>query len=382
MEQRTDTIATETSMQTLPQYKEKNEANGKNTTTLSGPISPQEAQQRAYLYPAQVILHALDSDAQKGLNEKQVESKLLEYGENALDGGDEINHWKILFHQIANAMTLVLILAFAVSLGIQSWIEGGVLAFVVLVNIFVGFFQELGAEKTTSALKNLASPTARVIRSGQGIGIQASMVVPGDIVELTMGDTVPADIRIIEAVNLEADEALLTGESVPVAKDGAALSATQNEEEEIGVGDRINMAFSSSSITKGRATGVVIGTGMKTEIGRIADALRGAARNEKIREIKRNTQGKRLPHHYVHAGAMTVYDKLARFLGLTKGTPLQRKLSSLAIVLFFIAVLFAIVVFLANLSEYQVSLFLLLFSSTHFYISLQLETPVHGSLGK
>jgi Na+-exporting ATPase len=253
---------------------------------------------------------------------------------------------------------------------------------VVLVNIFVGFFQELGAEKTTSALKNLASPTARVIRSGQGIGIQASMVVPGDIVELTMGDTVPADIRIIEAVNLEADEALLTGESVPVAKDGAALSATQNEEEEIGVGDRINMAFSSSSITKGRATGVVIGTGMKTEIGRIADALRGAARNEKIREIKRNTQGKRLPHHYVHAGAMTVYDKLARFLGLTKGTPLQRKLSSLAIVLFFIAVLFAIVVFLANLSEYQVSLFLLLFSSTHFYISLQLETPVHGSLGK
>jgi len=361
MDQRTDTISTKVSINTPPTHKEKNEKEDKfprsNTisTAPQGPISPEEAQQRAYLYPVQPVLDAFKSDAQKGLSEKEVESRLVEYGENMLQGGDEISLWKIFVHQIANAMTLVLILAFAVSLGIQSWIEGGVLAFVVLVNIFVGFFQELSAEKTTSALKNLASPTARVIRSGHTISIPAAKVVPGDIVELSTGDTVPADIRIVEAMNFEADEALLTGESLPVAKDGAIAFGNKDEdldEVDIGVGDRINMAYSSSSVTKGRATGIVIGTGMKTEIGRIADALRGAARNQKIRQVKSNAHGKSLPHHYVQAGALTVYDKIARFLGLTKGTPLQRKLSSLAIVLFFIAVLFAIVVFLANLSEF------------------------------
>lgn len=237
------------------------------------------------------------------------------------------------------------------SLGIKSWIEGGVLAFVVLVNIFVGFFQELSAEKTTAALKNLASPTARVIRGGHTSTIPAAEVVPGDIIELVTGDTVPADIRIVEAMNFETDEALLTGESLPVAKDGCqAYGNNDGKPVDIGVGDRLNMGYSSSSVTKGRATGIVVGTGMRTEIGRIADALRGAARAQKVREVKRNAHGKALPHRYVQAGALTVWDKLARFLGLTKGTPLQRKLSSLAIILFFIAVLFAIVVFLANLT--------------------------------
>lgn len=237
------------------------------------------------------------------------------------------------------------------SLGIKSWIEGGVLAFVVFVNIFVGFFQELSAERTTAALKNLASPTARVIRGGHTTTIPAAEVVPGDIIELVTGDTVPADIRIVEAMNFETDEALLTGESLPVAKDGG--QAYGNEDGvpvDVGVGDRLNMGYSSSSVTKGRATGIVIGTGMKTEIGRIAEALRGAARDQKVREVKRNAHGKAFPHRYVQAGALTLWDKLARFLGLTKGTPLQRKLSSLAIVLFAIAVLFAIVVFLANLT--------------------------------
>ena len=361
MDNRTDTISTKVSVSVPPGHKEKDksaEDKFPRSNTISnapqGPISPEEAQQRAYLYPVQPVLDALKSDAQKGLSEKEVEARLVQYGENMLEGGDEISLWKIFVHQIANAMTLVLILAFAVSLGIQSWIEGGVLAFVVLVNIFVGYFQELSAEKTTSALKNLASPTARVIRGGHTSNIPAAKVVPGDIVELTTGDTVPADIRIVEAMNFEADEALLTGESMPVAKDGAIAFGNKDEdldEIDIGVGDRINMAYSSSSVTKGRATGIVIGTGMKTEIGRIADALRGAARNKKIRQVKSNAHGKSYPHHYVQAGALTVYDKVARFLGLTKGTPLQRKLSSLAIVLFFIAVLFAIVVFLANLSE-------------------------------
>lgn len=359
MERRTDTTSTKVSLSLPSHYVEKEASTDKfpRSNTISnapqGPIDADEAQRRAYLYPVQPVLDALQSDAQKGLSERDIEARLAQYGENMLDGGDDISLWRIFVHQIANAMTLVLILAFAVSLGIQSWIEGGVLAFVVLVNLVVGFFQELSAEKTTSALKNLASPTARVLRSGHTTGIPAAKVVPGDIIELSMGDTVPADIRIIEAMNFEADEALLTGESLPVAKNGAIAFGNKDQdldEVDIGVGDRINMAFSSSSVTKGRATGIVVGTGMKTEIGRIAEALQGAAKNQKIRQVKSNAHGKSLPHHYVQAGALTVYDKVAHFLGVTKGTPLQRKLSSLAIVLFLIAVLFAIVVFLANLT--------------------------------
>lgn len=336
---------------------EKVEKNFPRTTTISnapqGPIDPEEAIQHAYLYPIQPVLDALKTDAQKGLKESEIAPRREQYGVNVLEGGDEISMWKIMFRQVANAMTLVLILAFAVSLGIQSWIEGGVLAFVVIVNIVVGFVQEYSAEKTTNALKNLASPTARVVRSGHTSTVPANEVVPGDIIELVTGDTVPADIRIIEAMNFEADEALLTGESLPVAKDGAIAFGDKDkdpDEIEVPVGDRINMAYSSSSVTKGRAVGIVVGTGMETEIGRIANALRGAERAGKIREVKRNAHGKALPHRYVQAGALTVYDKVAGFLGLTKGTPLQRKLSWLAIILFFIAVLFAIIVFLANLT--------------------------------
>jgi Na+-exporting ATPase len=357
MDQRTETNSTKASLNSPSPKKEKTEDKFPRSTTISdapqGPIDAQEALQRAHLYPVHVILEALNADAKKGLQEKEIESRLLEYGENVLDGGDDISLWKIFVHQVANAMTLVLILAFAVSLGIQSFIEGGVLAFVVLINLLVGFFQEWSAEKTTSALKNLASPTARVLRSGHTNCIPAAKVVPGDFIELSMGDTVPADIRIVEAMNLEADEALLTGESLPVAKDGTIAFGKKDQdldEIDIGVGDRINMVFSSSSITKGRATGVVIGTGMKTEIGRIAEALQGAAKNQKLRQVKSNAHGKSLPHHYVQAGALSAYDQVARFLGLTKGTPLQRKLSLLAIILFVIAVVFAIVVFLANLT--------------------------------
>lgn len=291
MDQRTDTLSTQVSLSLPSDYKEKEVSTDKfpRSNTISnapqGPINAEEAQNRAYLYPIQPVLDALQSDAHKGLSEKESESRITQYGENMLDGGDDISLWKIFVHQIANAMTLVLILAFAVSLRIQSWIEGGVLAFVVLVNLLVGFFQELSSEKTTSALKNLASPTAKVIRSGHTNCIPAAKVVPGDIVELTTGDTVPVDIRIIEAMNFETDEALLTGESLPVAKDGALAYGNKDEnldDIDIGVGDRLNMAYSSSSVTKGRATGIVVGTGMNTEIGRIAEALRGAAKNKKF----------------------------------------------------------------------------------------------------
>ncbi|KAN0064317.1 P-type ATPase [Thecaphora frezii] len=312
----------------------------------NGPeITMSEALTHSYRYPASSVLKALGiDDTNHGLNDSTVAGRKEEFGPNQLEGSDEISMFNIIVHQIANAMTLVLILAMGVSLGIGSWIEGGVIAGVVAINIFVGFFQELSAEKTMNALRSLASPTARVLRNGSATTVPANEVVPGDIIELATGDTVPADSRLIDSMNFETDEALLTGESLPVAKDHNLLF----EGEEIGVGDRLNMAYTSSTVSKGRATAVVIGTGMNTEIGKIADALRGAAKAQKIRQVKKNAYGKAGPHRYVQAGALTVWDKIGNFLGLNKGTPLQRRLSQLAIALFLVAVLFAVIVFLSN----------------------------------
>lgn len=143
--------------------------------------------------------------------------------------------------------------------------------------------------------------------------------------------------------DFEADEALLTGESLPVAKQA---DATFREEDDIGVGDRINMAYSSSTVTKGRARGVVVLTAMNTEIGKIAQSLRGG--DSKVRKVRTTDDGRKKFHYYLEAGALTFLDQLGKFLGTNVGTPLQRKLSWLALILFLIAVVFAIICVAAN----------------------------------
>lgn len=248
--------------------------------------------------------------------------------------------------QIANAMVLVLIIGMAVSFAIQSWIEGGVVAFgkcpailglyfvltyhvVIFLNVFVGFIQQHSAEKTMASLRSLASPTARVIRDSEAKIIPSVQLVPGDIVLLQTGDVVPADLRIFEAMNCEADEAMLTGEAMPVLKSAAAIFSTDTEKGEVGVGDRINLAYASSCITRGRAKGVVIATAMFTEIGIIAQSL--ADGNSRIRQPKVNKHGKVTNRARAQAGALTFTDLIGNFLGVNKGSPLQRKLSQLAV---------------------------------------------------
>jgi P-type Na+/K+ transporter len=147
--------------------------------------------------------------------------------------------------------------------------------------------------------------------------------------------------RLIEAVNFETDEALLTGESLPVSKD-----AEQILEENTGPGDRLNIAFSSSAVTKGRAKGIVFATGLHTEVGSIAAALSG--KKSKVRPVNRQEDGKTQPYHYVWAGLLTFSDAVGRFLGVNTGTPLQKKLSRLAVLLFGFAIICAIIVLAAN----------------------------------
>jgi len=276
-----------------------------------------------------------------GLPDADAKERLEKYGQNELDNGPGVNPGKILLKQVANAMMLVLIMAMAVSFGISSWIEGGVVAAIIILNILIGFWQEFSAEKTMDSLRSLSSPTSHVIRGGNNETIPTIHVVPGDMVELKTGDTIPADIRLIEVMNFETDEALLTGESLPVQK-----IADETFSEDTGPGDRLNIAFSSSTVTKGRARGVVFATGMFTEIGSIAAALRST--NSRIREPKKTPDGKVKPHRQAQAWVLTLKDLAGHFLGVNVGTPLQRKLSQLAIGLFFIAVVFAIIVLAAN----------------------------------
>lgn len=287
------------------------------------------------------VAEELQADVDDGLSPEEAKRRLEEYGRNELGDAPKVNPGKILLRQIANAMTLVLIIAMAVSFAIQSWIEGGVIAGVIGINIVVGFFQEFKAAKTMDSLRSLSSPTAQAVRGGESISLPTAEIVPGDLVELKTGDTIPADLRLIDPVNFETDEALLTGESLPVRKVSEDVF-----EASTGPGDRLNVAYSSSTVTKGRATGIVFATGMYTEIGSIAAALR--KKDSKVRPVKRKEDGSARFYRYIQAAILTLYDAVGHFLGVNVGTPLQKKLSRLAVLLFCIAVICAIIVLAAN----------------------------------
>lgn len=229
----------------------------------------------------------------------------------------------------------------AASFGIRSWIEGGVITAVIILNIVVGFFQEFNAAKTMDSLRSLSSPTAQAIRNGNNETVVTAEIVPGDMVELKTGDTIPADIRLVEAVNFETNEALLTGESLPVRKEVVPVYP-----EDTGPGDRLNVAYSSSTVTKGRAKGVVFATGLYTEIGQIAAALRG--KTSRRRQPKRREDGTTHIGRWIQAWTLTCSDAVGRFLGVNVGTPLQKKLSKLALLLLGTAIICAIIVLAAN----------------------------------
>ncbi|KAI8233228.1 Calcium-transporting ATPase 3 [Colletotrichum sp. SAR 10_86] len=287
------------------------------------------------------VVTELEVDAAQGLTTDEASRRLEELGRNELRQNKGVQPVKIFLEQIFNAMTLVLLLALGASFGIQAWIEGGILGGIIVLNIFIGFAQTLQAEKTINSLKNLGSPTCKVFRNGKTIEIQTAEVVPGDIIDLITGDSVPADIRLIEAVNLEADEALLTGESAPVSK-----IPNSTFDDDTGPGDRLNVVYSSTVITKGRGRGVVFATGMCTEIGLIAGALNGGSKAKSY--LKRSEDGRVSVFAYIMAAWMVTRDWVGEFLGLTIGTPLQKKLSQLFLWLFAFAIICAIVVMGAN----------------------------------
>lgn len=215
-------------------------------------------------------LKQLGSNA-AGLDEAAVQRKLAEFGKNVLIGKKKINPLLIFIRQFLNVMILVLVVAAVISFFIGEGSDTIVIIVIIVLNAIIGFIQEYRAEKAMDALQKMSTPTARVLRDSNAKEIPIEEIVPGDIVLLEAGNTVPADMRLLEVVSLKANEASLTGESNPIDKTMHELPG-----EDIDLGDRTNMVFRGTQITNGHGTGIVVATGMKTELGNIAGMLEGA----------------------------------------------------------------------------------------------------------
>jgi len=240
------------------------------------------------------IYNEFEITEKTGLSDEQVVKNREKYGSNELQAQKKKSLFVKFLEQFKDFMIIVLIIAAIVS-GVVGYIEEGkitdslIILVVVIVNAIIGVAQEAKAEKSLEALQKLSSHSAKVIRNGQVNVVASRELVPGDIVVLDTGDYVPADLRIIEAANLKSQEASLTGESVPAEKNAATI-----ENEKVGVGDRTNMLFSSSLITYGRGKGVVVETGMNTEVGKIAGIISNTVKSETPLQTKLNKLGKTL----------------------------------------------------------------------------------------
>lgn len=236
----------------------------------------------------------LGTNIEKGLTDQEVLDKRQQYGYNELQAAKKKTLFQRFMDQFKDFSIIVLIIAAIVS-GVVGVSEGEgvtdtiIILIVVIVNAIIGVAQESKAEKSLEALQKLSDHAAKVLRNGQIQVVPSRELVPGDIVVLDTGDYIPADLRIIEAVNLKSQESSLTGESVPVEKTVETIN-----DKEVGIGDRVNMLFSSSLVTYGRGKGIVVETGMTTEVGKIAGMINKTEKQETPLQQKLNRLGKTL----------------------------------------------------------------------------------------
>ncbi|NWF55156.1 MAG: HAD-IC family P-type ATPase, partial [Syntrophaceae bacterium] len=214
------------------------------------------------------VISQFETHLEKGLNQEEVQERLKKHGPNELTEKPRPGFFQLLLSQFNNFLVIILIVAAGVSVLVGEVIDSIAIMVIVVLNAVVGVVQESKAEAALAALKKMAAPNAQVIREGHQITVPSRELVPGDIVLLEAGNYVPADMRLIESVNLKVEEASLTGESVPVDKEANVVL-----DKDIPIGDRKNSAFMSTLITYGRGKGLVTGTGMHTQIGHIAEML-------------------------------------------------------------------------------------------------------------
>ncbi len=213
------------------------------------------------------VVEELDADPEKGLTEEEVERRKEKYGPNKLKEEKEISPLKIFFRQFKSFIIYILLFAIVISVAVGEWVDSVVILVILVFNALFGFFQEYKAEKAIESLEEMTSLKAEVLRGSERKEIDTESLVPGDIVLIEEGDKIPADMRILSCSNLDVREASLTGESLPIHKTSEKIPS------ETPLAERENMLYSGTAVNRGKAKGVVTGTGMETEIGKIAGMI-------------------------------------------------------------------------------------------------------------
>jgi P-type Ca2+ transporter type 2C len=254
------------------------------------------------------VLEKLDSGLENGLSSEEAAKRQEKYGPNQLAEGKKTTFWQMVYAQLNNFVIMMLIVAAVISAIVGEGVDSAAIIAIVVLNTIMGVVQESRAQDELAALKKMASPEAQVVRDGRRVSIPAHELVPGDIVFLETGNYVPADLRLIEAVNLKIEEAALTGESVPVEKNAAAVLDSGAT-----LGDRKNTAFSGTVVTYGRGKGIIVSTGMNTQIGLIATMLQSVEEEETPLQKRLDQLGKTLGY------ATIVISGLVFLSGLIEG---------------------------------------------------------------
>jgi magnesium-transporting ATPase (P-type) len=224
-----------------------------------------------------------------GLSSEEAQARLERYGPNTIRVEEVEPWWSLALHQFRDPLIYILLAAAAVTVALDDYVDAAVILVVVLLNALIGFVQEFRARQAMLALARLSAPRAEVLRDGEVRQVDAEELVPGDVVLLTSGARVPADLRLIRTADLEVDESMLTGESFPVRKDPEAVIEGTPV-----AGDQVNMAFGATIVTRGRGRGLVVRTGGRTEVGRIAAAVQEAGEVRSPLQVSVHTFGKRV----------------------------------------------------------------------------------------
>ena len=261
------------------------------------------------------IIHRLGSDGSSGLKQGEAARRLIEHGANELKSSHRISPWSILLAQFKNALIAILLVATALSVFLGHSAEAIAIALIVLFAVLLGFAQEYRSERALEALRQMAAPTATALRDGEEVVIPARDIVIGDVILLRSGDKAPADARLIEAINLQIEEAALTGESLPVEKQTEALG-----DGEWPLAERKNMVYAGTAITYGRGKGVVVATGMATEFGKTAAMLESVATTKTPLQESLDKVGSGL------ARAALVIVAIIVALGIYRGQPFMEML--------------------------------------------------------
>ncbi|KAI9097373.1 hypothetical protein DFS34DRAFT_122024 [Phlyctochytrium arcticum] len=342
-----------------------------------GPLGRMKFSQNAHELDWTEVVVALDTDSKNGLSGEVAAQRLMDHGENDLGLQAGPSLIRVLLGNLMNPMNTVLLVAVLLAVIVKDYIQAAVVLAIILINTSIGVLQEYRSEKTMMALRSLASPTARVLRGGSLTTLPSRGVVPGDIVFLEDGDQVPADLRLFEAVNLEVDEMLLSGESLPVLKSTDTLLSDPGMSEHgapqvISMADRVNIAYSSTIVVRGRGKGIVFATGKDTEVGAIAELLmsgsKGAVGSKSSGAISSSDTGG-TPRHEKFLSRVRTSPAFTRFLhmvgwgGAGDGkTPLKRSMDRLMLLLLVSALFLAVVVFAA--AKFEIDAGVILYAMT------------------